>query len=284
MVVVVVVVVVVVMIIFDRASCMPPGLSTNNYEIAYCPERVIPGKVLHELRHNSRVIGGLTLDASSQAKAFYESFVQGECVISSKPEVAEMVKLAENSFRDLNIAFANQLSRVADEFDINVWEVIQQANRHPRVDILSPGPGVGGHCIAVDPWFLVTSARSHTRLSEMARLINDEQPHYVVSRVRSIAEQHPRKKILCLGLTFKADVDDFRESPALQVSMMLTKLYGDRVVLDDPFINKLDIYKVPLNREVIANSDDILVLLVDHIEYKEILPQSKCIIDTRGCW
>lgn len=255
-----------------------------DYNIAYCPERVIPGKVLHEIRYNSRVIGGLTTEGSTCAKDFYETFVCGECSISSGPEVAEMVKLSENSFRDLNIAFANQLARVANEFDIDVWEVIEQANKHPRVDILSPGPGVGGHCIAVDPWFLINSARDHTRLSEMARIINDEQPDYVVSRVCSMAERYPNKKILCLGLSFKADVDDFRESPALQVAKCLKDLFGSRVILDDPFIDKVYNEKVPLAHSDIINSDDILVLLVDHTIYKEMSPRSKYIIDTRGCW
>jgi UDP-N-acetyl-D-mannosaminuronic acid dehydrogenase len=250
--------------------------------IAYCPERVLPGRALEELKKNPRVIGGLSSKCSEKALEFYKSFVEGFCITTNNPKVAEMVKLVENSYRDLNIAFANQLSVIADKLDINIWEVIKIANMHPRVDILQPGPGVGGHCIAVDPWFLIYSAPELGRLSKQARITNDLKPSYIRNKVLELASQFPYKKIYCLGLTFKADVDDFRESPALKIAQKLLRKLRDRVILCDPYLNKLyPDFKNP-SMETLSKSDDIVLILVDHKQYYDIKFNSKHVVDTRG--
>lgn len=215
-------------------------------QIAYCPERVMPGKVVHELVANDRVIGGMTRTATFMAAALYKTFVQGD-LVATNARTAEMCKLTENSCRDVNIAFANELSIICDKLDINVWELIALANRHPRVNILQPGAGVGGHCIAVDPWFVVDTTPDEARMVRMAREVNDYKPEWVLEKVKAaIAEvvgQRPEStmndiKVACLGLAFKPDIDDLRESPAVEIAVNIAKL-GCEVYAVEPNIDEL---------------------------------------------
>jgi UDP-N-acetyl-D-mannosaminuronic acid dehydrogenase len=208
---------------------------TSDIRIAHCPERVLPGKVMQELISNDRVIGGMTRRCSERAVELYGTFVTGECVIATGPRVAEMAKLTENSFRDVNIAFANELSMICDRLDMDVWELIRLANRHPRVNILQPGPGVGGHCIAVDPWFIVASAPAEARLIAMAREVNDAKPGWVLDKVRAAIGAHlshnPDRTarevtVAIYGLAFKPDIDDLRESPALDIARRIAAEHG----------------------------------------------------------
>ncbi len=257
--------------------------------VAYCPERVLPGKILIELRSNDRVVGGLTPACSAEAKRLYSHFVEGIC-FETTANAAEMVKLVENSFRDVNIAFANELSLVADKFGVSVWEVIRLANRHPRVNILQPGPGVGGHCIAVDPWFLVAGAPEQTPLIRTAREVNLHKTDYVVSRLLGMADAAPDAKIALLGLAFKPDIDDFRESPALEIAEHLAKDYGTRIMIVEPYAEELPkgfdgtgATKVALD-EALAQAD-IVAVLVDHTDFKHLTLSDfsgKQVYDTRG--
>ncbi len=259
--------------------------------LAHCPERVLPGRVLHELVANDRVIGGVTGRCAEQAKALYQTFVRGECIITDA-RTAELCKLTENAFRDVNIGFANELSMIADHLQVNVWELIALANRHPRVNILNPGPGVGGHCIAVDPWFIVSSAPEQAKLIAMARQVNDSKPLYVIDKVRHAADEFKRPVIACLGLAFKADIDDLRESPALNIVRTLARDQVGRLLVVEPNIRELPAELSELGVELVALNDalskaNMLVALVDHAEFKQIplsLVTSKVVIDTRGLW
>src|ERR1700741_1041086 len=217
-----------------------PGKTSGRPDIAiaYCPERVLPGRILIELTDNDRVIGGITPRCARKAQAFYRRFVRGACVTTTS-RAAEMTKLTENAFRDVNIAFANELSRVADTMGVDVWEVIRLANRHPRVNILSPGPGVGGHCIAVDPWFLVHADRANTPLIRTAREVNDAKVDYVIERATAMIAACPGMPVACLGLAFKANIDDFRESPALKAAAALAARFGDRLHVVEPYADTL---------------------------------------------
>lgn len=214
--------------------------------IAYCPERVLPGQVMVELIQNDRVIGGMTPKCSARASALYKIFLEGECVVTNS-RTAEMCKLTENSFRDVNIAFANELSLICDEQGINVWELIRLANRHPRVNILQPGPGVGGHCIAVDPWFIVSQNPQLARLIHTARLVNDGKPLWVVDRVKAavadcLAASDKRAsevKIACFGLAFKPDIDDLRESPAVGVARLIAEWHVGETLVVEPNVEQL---------------------------------------------
>jgi UDP-N-acetyl-D-mannosaminuronic acid dehydrogenase len=260
----------------------------SDIRIAYCPERVLPGHVIRELVENDRVIGGITRRCSEAATELYKVFVRGECV-QTDSRTAEMCKLVENSFRDVNIAFANELSVISDKLDINVWELIRLANRHPRVGILTPGPGVGGHCIAVDPWFIVDSAPEEARLIRTARLVNDDKPKYVVERIRRVASRFKEPVIACFGLSFKADIDDLRESPAMSIVEAIAKGKHGRVLAVEPNIEKVPARlaeDVELCDPLCALSQaDIVALLVDHREFKGIdllRLQEKVVIDTRG--
>ncbi len=259
--------------------------------VAYCPERVMPGKVLHELINNDRVIGGMSLESSQRAIELYKIFLEGECLVTDV-RTAEMVKLAENAFRDLNLAFANELSLICDQMGINVWELIGLANHHPRVDILSPGPGVGGHCIAVDPWFIVNSAPELAHLIRKAREVNDGKPDYVVSKVKEAAAQYDQPVITCLGLSFKADVDDLRASPAVKIVHALAG-DGGKILVVEPHIEKLPPELANKTGVELTGLDegleraDMVVLLVDHQAFRDILPEAradKAVIDTRGMW
>ncbi|WP_312168308.1 UDP-N-acetyl-D-mannosamine dehydrogenase [Stutzerimonas kunmingensis] len=268
----------------------------SDIRIAHCPERVLPGHVLSELVHNDRVIGGMTPRCSEVATSLYKIFVEGECV-NTNARTAEMCKLTENSFRDVNIAFANELSMVCDKLDVDVWELIRLANRHPRVNILQPGPGVGGHCIAVDPWFIVSQAPEQSRLIRTAREVNDSKPAWVLAKVRSHIEDliastgktRSSIRIACLGLAFKANIDDLRESPALAITLELGRLYPGQIVAVEPHIAStpapLLAADIQLAELSVALEADVLVLLVDHKVFAAQtlqLRQDQRLLDTRG--
>lgn len=258
-------------------------------QVAHCPERVLPGKVLQELVSNDRIIGGLTPFCTERAQQLYELIVAGDC-IATNARTAEMAKLTENSFRDVNIAFANELSMICDQLDINVWELIRLTNRHPRVNVLNPGPGVGGHCIAVDPWFIVHSAPDKAKIIRLAREINNQKPKFVVKQVRSLAEQFKKPVIACFGLAFKADIDDLRESPALDITEDIAKLQLGEVLAVEPNIKvlpeKLSRLGVTLStvNEALERANTV-VILVDHKSFIRIPKEkfaTKMVVDTRG--
>lgn len=258
--------------------------------VAYCPERVLPGKILIELITNDRIIGGVSTRCSERARAFYKRVVDGECLVTDSRS-AELVKLSENAFRDVNIAFANELSIVADKLDINVWQVIALANHHPRVNILNPGPGVGGHCIAVDPWFIVHSAPEQTPLIQAARHVNDSKVDHTVERARAVFAKC-QGSVGVLGIAFKADIDDFRESPSLRVAELLAEEFGDRMILCEPHMVEMPAILRRHGAEACDFTETLsrcqgLVLLVDHQEFRDVAASSladKVIYDTRGCW
>lgn len=284
--------------IAKRIIEMRPDLSIGPGEkdqsgifLAYCPERVLPGRILHELANNDRCIGGVTPSCARRAQRFYKTFVRGACIATSA-RAAELVKLSENAFRDMNIAFANELSLICDRFDINVWEVIDLANRHPRVNILRPGPGVGGHCIAVDPWFIVESAPDLARVVRTSREVNDSKIDWTIERAISLIEEHPYADIACCGLAFKPNVDDLRESPALKVALQLASRYGSRVRLVEPNIRNLPAEfhetgaKLTDLDEAIETCE-IAIILVDHDQFKTVpLAERRhmAVLDTRGIW
>lgn len=255
--------------------------------VAHCPERVLPGRILLEVVQNDRVVGGVTPACTAQARAFYESFVSGR-VLATSALVAEVTKLVENAFRDTNIAFANELSMLADHLGIDPWEVIHLANHHPRVKILSPGPGVGGHCISVDPWFLVHAAPNKTRLMRTAREINNSKPAYVVDRVVKLAKPFASPVIGCLGLAYKADVDDIRESPAMEIVHELHRRNVGEIMVCDPHVPASKFSELPLHplADVLERAQ-VLVLLTDHRQFRDVprrILQEKVIVDTRGMW
>lgn len=276
-----------------RPDLKVPGKSSESPDIAiaYCPERVLPGRILVELIDNDRVIGGITPRCARKALQFYRRFVRGACVTTTS-RAAEMTKLTENAFRDVNIAFANELSRVADTMEVDVWEVIRLANRHPRVNILSPGPGVGGHCIAVDPWFLVHADRANTPLIRTAREVNDAKIHYVVARAEAMVAENPGLRVACLGLAFKANIDDFRESPALKVATALAARFGDRLEVVEPYTDALpaafDGTGARLaDIDTAIETCGIMIVLVDHDVFKSVPVDEradKIVYDTRGIW
>jgi UDP-N-acetyl-D-mannosaminuronic acid dehydrogenase len=245
----------------------------KDYLLVYSPERVLPGHILQELVNNARVIGGVNEASAIAGRELYKSFVEGEIILTDTT-TAEMVKLMENTFRDVNIAIANEFSRLADRFGIDVWEAIEIANRHPRVNILRPGPGVGGHCISVDPWFLVEAAPDISPLIRQARLVNDSQPRYVVSRLEQEFGPLKGKKIAVLGLAYKANVDDIRESPAIDVVQhlinngALVRAYDPHVKSDIVGLNGIIVDTI---KEAVTGVDGI-VLLVDHWEFKSFNP------------
>ncbi|MBX9400291.1 UDP-N-acetyl-D-mannosamine dehydrogenase [Lysobacter sp. BMK333-48F3] len=265
--------------------------------VAYCPERVLPGHVMRELIENDRIIGGMTPRCAERACELYRAFVRGECIVTDA-RTAEMCKLTENAFRDVNIAFANELSIISDKFGINVWELVRLANRHPRVNILQPGPGVGGHCIAVDPWFIVDSAPEEARLIRTAREVNNSKPHWVMDKVdAAIAEAKAAGKedknltIAVFGLSFKPDIDDLRESPALDIAIELAQRHPGKVLAVEPHIDALP-EKLKSSPNVIlvdfptaSAQADIGLLLVDHKPFKEqAAPTHLRLVDTKGIW
>ncbi|SIT13921.1 UDP-N-acetyl-D-mannosaminuronic acid dehydrogenase [Roseivivax lentus] len=262
--------------------------------IAHCPERVLPGKVMQELITNDRVIGGMSQASSDAAKKLYETFVTGECVIATGPRVAEMAKLTENSFRDVNIAFANELSMICDHLGMDVWELIRLANRHPRVNILQPGPGVGGHCIAVDPWFIVSSAPQYSPLIKMARQVNDAKPEWIINNTQraieyALANQPEKTKaditIAIYGLAFKADIDDLRESPAVAVAKSLARSHIGSIVIVEPNIDSLPPEFENTTLAALDNTAaDVHVMLVDHKEFRSVPKPKGILVDARGIW
>ncbi len=282
----------------DLSCARRGGTVQADILVAHCPERVLPGQMIKELVENDRVIGGVCKDSSEAGRAFYQSFVSGKC-LTTDARTAELCKLAENSFRDVNIAFANELSDVCEDFGINVWELVGLANHHPRVNILKPGPGVGGHCIAVDPWFIVSALGERARLIREARWINSGRPRQVVLKVlnKLAAAQGSIKSIGCFGLAYKADVDDLRESPAVEIVEYLCKELhlmgsGCELRVAEPFVSELPhelkaAQAVALVGTEAALASDLLVMLVDHKAFRDI-PLSrligKSIVDTRGIW
>jgi UDP-N-acetyl-D-mannosaminuronic acid dehydrogenase len=276
-----------------RPDLKVPGHCTGSADvaIAYCPERVLPGRILVELIDNDRVIGGVTPRCARKALQFYRRFVRGACVTTSA-RAAEMTKLTENAFRDVNIAFANELSIVAEGMDIDVWEVIRLANRHPRVNILSPGPGVGGHCIAVDPWFLVAADREHTPLIRTAREVNDGKTDYSIARAEALLARLPNAPVACLGLAFKANIDDFRESPALKIAAHLAQAHGERIRIVEPYADRLPADFDGTGAQLIdidaaIETCPVFIVLVDHDVFKSVPLDErvdKLVYDTRGVW
>lgn len=249
----------------------------SDVNIAHCPERVLPGEVVRELVENDRVIGGMTDRCSERSIELYNIFVTGSCV-KTNARTAEMAKLTENSCRDVQIAFANELSIICDELDINVWELIALANRHPRVNILQPGPGVGGHCIAVDPWFVVSKTPLQAKIIHTARSVNDSKPEWVIDKVKiainDFLQANPGKAvgevtIACYGLAFKPDIDDLRESPALAITKKISKMHAGNVVAVEPNLNETDEIDdiVLLGLETAIAAANVHVLLVKHSEY-----------------
>jgi len=267
------------------------GKDTASISVAYCPERVLPGRILTELINNDRCIGGITPGCTRRAQRFYKTFVRGACVATTA-RAAELVKLTENAFRDANIAFANELSLICDRFDINVWEVIDLANRHPRVNVLRPGPGVGGHCIAIDPWFIIHSAPDLARLMRTSREVNNEKTRKIIERAEAMIDDHPYANVVCCGLTFKANIDDLRESPAMDVALHLAAKYRSRIKIVEPNLRQLTPELASLGVGFMDIDDalrecEIAIVLVDHDEFKMVpLAQRRHldVIDTRGIW
>lgn len=260
--------------------------------LAHCPERVLPGQILRELIDNDRIIGGLDQYSAEVACNFYQKFVNGDIIVTDS-RTAELSKLVENAFRDVNIAFANELSVICDRLDINIWELIELANRHPRVNILKPGPGVGGHCIAVDPWFIVDSAPEEAKLIRVAREINSKKPFHVVDRIREKASRLKGPVIACLGLSYKADIDDLRESPAVEIVKRLSLEQIGLINVVEPHVKEIPEQISGLNNVHFVDlttalyNSDIVVLLVDHKFFKNIgreMLKEKIVIDTRGIW
>ncbi|MEN4879535.1 UDP-N-acetyl-D-mannosamine dehydrogenase [Pantoea agglomerans] len=276
----------------------PQHGDTPDIFVAYCPERVLPGQVMVELINNDRVIGGMTPACSARASELYRLFLKGECV-ETNARTAEMCKLTENSFRDVNIAFANELSLICADQGINVWELIALANRHPRVNILQPGPGVGGHCIAVDPWFIVAQNPELARLIRTAREVNDAKPQWVLDQVKTaladcLTQTDKRASditIACFGLAFKPNIDDLRESPAVGVAQKIAEWHSGTTWVVEPHIEQLA--DALADKAVLVSAGqaleqaDILVMLVDHRAFRGIdgaSVQQNWIVDTKGVW
>ena len=263
--------------------------------IAHCPERVLPGHVVRELVENDRVIGGMSNKCSERAIELYKTFVKGECVVTNA-RTAEMAKLTENSCRDVQIAFANELSIICDKLDINVWELISLANRHPRINILQPGPGVGGHCIAVDPWFIVSKTPEDAQIIHTARKVNEAKPEWVINKVKiaiaDFLQANPDKTakdvtVACYGLAFKPDIDDLRESPALNIAKQIGVLHSGSIIAVEPNISELpseiNVFQLT-SFETAQHTADIHLLLVDHKEFKSNRIVNSYLIDTKGIW
>lgn len=266
--------------------------------VAYCPERVLPGQVIRELVENDRVIGGINRKSALRAQDVYRLFVKGKLLVTDA-RTAEMSKLTENAYRDVNIAFANELSLICDKLKIDVWELINVANHHPRVNILQPGPGVGGHCIAVDPWFIVHKTPSEAQLIRTAREVNDRKPNWVIEKVHAAVEsiassERPVEdiRIACLGLAFKPNIDDLRESPSLSITLQLSEAYPGQVLAVEPHIEAAPSELSATGARMVAQDEaideaDVLVMLVDHSAFKDAKPKlrpNQLLIDTKGIW
>lgn len=267
-----------------RDELAATGVPMDRIHLAYCPERVIPGKILNELGSNDRIVGGVDAPSAAAAEAFYRGFVTGS-VFTTNSRTAEMVKLVENSYRDVNIAFANEVSVLCDHLEIDAWEVIGLANRHPRVEILQPGPGVGGHCIAVDPWFIVAADPDTARLIRTAREVNDAKTGWVVDQVRAAvtaleASLGRPARVACLGLAYKPDVDDLRESPALRVALTLADA-GIEVLACEPHLDAHPLLKLVECREAVSAAD-LVVVLVRHAQFADLSFGDKPVLDYCG--
>ena len=260
------------------------GVDTSKLFIAHCPERVLPGHIMRELVENDRIVGGLTPEATEKTVEFYKTFVSG-AVLSTDARTAEMAKLTENSFRDTNIAFANELSILCDKFGIDVWELIKLTNRHPRVNVLQPGAGVGGHCIAVDPWFIVHAGGDDAKIIRTAREVNTYKTEWSIEKIKNAAlkfenENGRKAKVACMGLAFKPDIDDLRESPAVYITKSLIA-QGFDVLVVEPNIESHKNFEI-INFETAINDADIIVYLVAHKEFKGIRIFGKDVIDFCG--
>lgn len=286
-------------------STSPPGTTARVREVllklrpelqgiqfAHCPERVLPGRIMVEMLSNDRIVGGLTPEAAERACELYGSFCEGT-LHRTDAATAELAKLTENAFRDVNIAFANELSLISDRLGIDVWELIELANKHPRVNILQPGPGVGGHCIAVDPWFIVSTTPDEARLIRTAREVNDSKPEWVVEQVRRAVEGREQSTVACLGLAFKPDIDDLRESPSVQIVQTLAKeLTHSRILAAEPHVTTLPEKLAGRGVRLVGLDEalelaDVIVLLVDHTAFKSIDPSlfgERAVVDTKGLW
>ncbi|MCI5825763.1 MAG: UDP-N-acetyl-D-mannosamine dehydrogenase [Arcanobacterium sp.] len=287
----------------QRVVAARPDLSLDGSEgrpivyFAHAPERVLPGRIMLEMRANDRIIGGTTAEATRRAAEVYRSFNEG-AVITTDARTAEMAKLTENSFRDVNIAFANELSIICEKMGIDVWELISLANHHPRVNILNPGPGVGGHCIAVDPWFIVAADRENSKLIRQAREVNDAKPYWVMDHIDAALHKCGKAaggaKIALLGLAFKANIDDLRESPALEIAQLVADKYPQhQVATVEPYVRELPralqgrsnvVFESP---EAAVSNADVAVLLVSHNQFKDLKAQvnpTATVIDTTGFW
>ena len=262
-----------------------------DFFLAYSPERVLPGQILKELVENARIIGGIDQHSSEAGRDLYKTFVKGE-IFMTDATTAEMVKLMENTYRDINIAAANEFARLADRFHVDIWEAISLANRHPRVKVLNPGPGVGGHCISVDPWFFVEAAPDTAQLIRTAREVNDSQPAYIVDFIQRKIGNLTNKHITALGLAYKADVDDLRESPAIEVALLL-KRAGAQVTVFEPYKTSFSIdgISTSMNLNESVKQADVLVLLVSHQQFKSLVPaevakitQARVVVDTVHGW
>jgi UDP-N-acetyl-D-mannosaminuronic acid dehydrogenase len=263
----------------------------SDIRLAHCPERVLPGRILEEVVNNARIVGGMTRKCAQLALSLYQIVVKGECHVTNA-RTAELCKLTENAFRDVNIGFANELSLICDRLGVNVWELIRLANQHPRVNILRPGPGVGGHCIAVDPWFIVDSAPDDAKMIRASREINDSKPDFVVRKVKERAAELKHPVVACLGLAFKADVDDLRESPAAEVVKKLAGADLGKILVVEPHVNSLPKELEHQNLqfadfEVAVKSANLIVLLVAHRAFMHVdrdMLKDKFVIDTVGAW
>jgi len=259
------------------------GLTTEDVFFAHAPERVLPGKILREVVENDRIVGGINQVSTDVCVEFYRTFVSGE-IHETNARTAEMAKLVENAYRDVNIAFANELSLLANELELDVWRVIGLANCHPRVDILLPGPGVGGHCIAVDPWFLVHAGPSATPLIRTARQVNEAKPLHVVDRIEQRAKRFKQPRIACLGLAYKPDIDDLRESPAVRIVDELLRRGVGELSIVEPYLESHDRYSLTSLEDALKGAD-IIVVLVAHRAFKTIPPHllaEKTIVDVCG--
>ena len=262
------------------------GVNTEKIHIAHCPERVLPGKIMTELVENDRIVGGLTKEATEKVTEFYKTFINGE-ILKTDAKIAELSKLAENSFRDVNIAFANELSIICDKYEIDVWELRELANHHPRVNILYPGVGVGGHCIAVDPWFIVSDNKENAKLIKSAREVNSYKTEWVIEKIKNEAlkfelENKRKPKIACMGLAFKPNIDDLRESPALFIAKRLLDEKLD-ILAVEPNIESFEEFEIYNYKKAIQKAD-IIVFLVSHKEFKQLIinNNSKKVLDFCG--
>jgi len=268
----------------------PDANDGNRIFIAHCPERVLPGRLLQELLENDRTVGGIDRPSARRARAFYAGFVHGEITLTNA-RTAELSKLVENAYRDVNIAFANELSMICDDLDIDVWDLIRLANQHPRVNVLTPSSGVGGHCIAVDPWFIVASSPARAKLIRTAREVNDSKPHHIVAKIRQAVGANKNAVIACLGLAFKPEVDDLRGSPALEIVQDLACDEKLKLLVVEPHIRELPVSLAALDNIKLVELDpalaraDVVALLVNHRDFQAIDPvrlSTKVVVDTSG--